>query len=232
MSDFSNLNVVVTGGTGALGGAVVAGLVHQGAEVYLPCLTKEDVARSPWLKHERVHHSAPVDLSIENDVVNYYASLPEVWASIHIAGGFGMAPITDITLAQFQTMMNMNAVSCFLACREAVRAIRKGNKGGRLVNVAARPALNPVPGMTAYLASKAAVVAMTQGLALELVSENILVNAVVPSIMDTPGNRKAMPDADHSQWPKVEEVAAAILFLTSEGNRVTNGGMIPVYGKA
>ena len=98
-------------------------------------------------------------------------------------------------------------------------------KGGRIVNVAARPALEPRTGagMAAYAASKAAVVALTVALAEEVAKDGILVNAVAPSIMDTPANRAAMPKADHAAWPKVEEVAATILFLASPDNTVTRG---------
>ena len=105
--------------------------------------------------------------------------------------------------------------------------------GGRIVNVATRPALEwrAGAGMVAYAASKAAVAALTVALAEEVVQAGILVNAVAPSTMDTPANRQAMPKADHAAWPKVEEVAATILFLASPENRVTRGAVVPVYGK-
>ena len=86
--------------------------------------------------------------------------------------------------------------------------------------------------MTAYTASKAAVAALTAALAQEVVGQNILVNAVAPSIMDTPQNRQAMPKANHDAWAKVEDVAATILFLASPENRVTRGGVVPVYGRS
>ena len=86
--------------------------------------------------------------------------------------------------------------------------------------------------MTAYAAAKAAVAALTVALAEEVAHDGILVNAVAPSIMDTPGNRSAMPQADHDAWPKVDEVAATILFLASPDNRVSRGAVVPVYGKA
>jgi NAD(P)-dependent dehydrogenase (short-subunit alcohol dehydrogenase family) len=109
----------------------------------------------------------------------------------------------------------------------------KGN-GGRIVNVAARPALEPRTGagMTAYTIAKSGVATLTIALAEEVAKDGILVNAVAPSIMDTAANRKAMPKADFDKWPKVEEVAATILFLASPGNRVTRGAIVPVYGKS
>jgi NAD(P)-dependent dehydrogenase (short-subunit alcohol dehydrogenase family) len=206
-------HVVVTGGNGALGGAVVALLEARGAIVHVPDI-------------------ATVDLSQEAATSAYYAALPPLWASIQLAGGFAMAPITETSLGDFEQQWRINAVTCFLACREAVRSIRKAGGGGRIVNIAARPVLVPTPGMTAYVASKASVAAITQSLAAELAAENILVNAVLPSVMDTPANRAAMPTANHAAWPKPAEVAQAIGFLASPQNALTSGSLVPVYGRA
>jgi len=121
-----------------------------------------------------------------------------------------------------------------LCCAAAVRALRRSGQGGRIVNVAARPALEPrlAAGMAAYGASKAAVAALTQALAEEVAGDGILVNAIAPSIIDTPANRAAMPKAKHDAWPKVDEIAATIAFLASPLNRVTRGAIVPVYGKS
>jgi NAD(P)-dependent dehydrogenase (short-subunit alcohol dehydrogenase family) len=107
-------------------------------------------------------------------------------------------------------------------------------KGGRIVNVASRQALEPrlAANVTAYAAAKAAVAALTMALAEEVVKDGILVNAVAPSTLDTPANRKSMPKADFSAWPKVADVAATIVFLASPENTVTRGAVVPVYGKA
>jgi NAD(P)-dependent dehydrogenase (short-subunit alcohol dehydrogenase family) len=128
--------------------------------------------------------------------------------------------------------LDMNFVSCFLCCRAAINAM--AGKEGRIVNVAARPALEwrSGAGMAAYAASKSAVAALTVALAEEVAKQGILVNAVAPSIMDTPANRQAMPKADHAAWPKVEEVARAILSLASPDNKVTRGAIVTVYGKS
>ena len=160
--------------------------------------------------------------------------MPNLWASIHSAGAFAAGLIADTSLADFRSMMDVNAVTCFLCCREAVRRIRAhpGTPGGRLVNVAARPAVTPAPGVSAYAASKAAVASLTLGLSEELAAERIWVNAVLPSLMDTPANRKAMPNADFAKWPKVADVAATIAFLASPQNAVTRGALVPVYGQS
>jgi NAD(P)-dependent dehydrogenase (short-subunit alcohol dehydrogenase family) len=124
-----------------------------------------------------------------------------------------------------------NLVSCFLCCRAALGAMKGG---GRIVNVASRQALEPRSGAgtAAYTIAKSGVATLTLALAEEVAKDGILVNAVAPSIMDTPANRKAMPKANFDAWPKVEDVAATILFLASPDNRVTRGAVVPVYGKS
>jgi NAD(P)-dependent dehydrogenase (short-subunit alcohol dehydrogenase family) len=125
-----------------------------------------------------------------------------------------------------------NLVSCFLCCRAAVKAMQAG--GGRIVNVASRQAVEPRSGagMTAYTIAKGGVGTLTAALAEEVAKDGILVNAVAPSIMDTHANRASMPKANFDLWPKVEEVAATILFLASPDNKVTRGAVVPVYGKS
>ena len=114
----------------------------------------------------------------------------------------------------------------------ANRAAGQPTSPGRIVNVAARPAVVPTGGLIAYSVAKAAVVALTQSLAAETTADEILVNAVAPSIIDTPANRKAMPDADHTAWPSPAEIAETILYCASPRNRLTSGALIPAYGRA
>ena len=128
-----------------------------------------------------------------------------------------MAYLLDTELAEFERMWRMNVASCFLCCREAVRSMRTGSNGGRLVNVAARPALVPTAGMSGYASAKAGVAALTTALAEELADERIWVNAIAPSIIDTPGNRAAMPNADHQRWPSTADLARAILRAGEPG---------------
>ncbi len=204
-------HVVVTGGGGALGGGVVAKLRERGATVHVPDIKD-------------------VRLDDEPQAVAYYATLPPLWASIHLAGGFAMKPFTETSFAELETQWRMNLVTCFLSCREAVKSMRRAG-GGRIVNVAARVVASPVPGMAAYLTAKAGVAALTQALAAEVLGDGILVNAVLPSIIDTPANRAAMPAADHASWPTPAEIAEAIGFLASPENTLTSGALVPVYGR-
>ncbi len=234
---FENRHVVITGGTGALGAAVVGRLLAAGATCHIPNFDADELSRFSHADHERVRITGDVDLTSDAAIADFYDSVPTLWASIQIAGGFAMAPLTDTTTDDFRTMMRMNALTCFMACRAAVRVLRArptpGQAGGRLVNVAARPGVEPRTGagMAAYTASKAAVAALTQALAEELASEAIWVNAVAPSIIDTPANRAAMPDADHAAWPTPAQIAETITFLASPDNQVTRGAVVPVYGK-
>jgi NAD(P)-dependent dehydrogenase (short-subunit alcohol dehydrogenase family) len=231
--DYRDRHVVVTGGTGALGTAVVGALIAAGAVCHVPALSAKEAQRFPHRDHGQVKISQEGDLSDEAAVTRLFADVP-LWASIHIAGGFAASPVSETTKADLMGQVDTNFVTCFLCCRAAVNAIGRTGAGGRIVNVAARPALEwrSGAGMAAYTASKAAVAALTVALAEEVAKQGILVNAVAPSIMDTPANRQAMPKADHAAWPKVEEVAATILFLASPDNKVTRGGIVPVYGRS
>jgi len=230
---FQDRHVVVTGGTGALGIAVTGALLEAGAVCHVPYRSEDEAQRFPHRGHARVTLIANANVADEEPVARVYAGVPKLWASIHLAGGFAYAPIGETTVATLRQQVDMNFVSCFLCCRAAVAAMAQGSDGGRIVNVAARPALEGHAGanMTAYAAAKAAVATLTMALAEEVEGKNILVNAIAPSILDTPTNRKDMPKADHAAWPKVEEVARTILFLASPDNKVTRGAIVPVYGK-
>ncbi len=229
LSDFAGRHVVVTGATGALGAAVVAHLVERGAVVHAPMV---EATAPPHLNGPHIRTTGSIDLGDEAAVAGWFAALPQLWASIHLVGGFMMAPIADTRLADLDRMLTLNTKTCFLACREAVIAMRRSGGGGRIVNVIARPALAPTGGLIAYAASKAAVASITQCLAAELVGERIWVNAVAPSIIDSPANRASMPDADFDRWPKADELARAIGELASPGNHLTSGALVPVYGRA
>ncbi len=226
--DLANKHIVITGGTGALGLGVVEQLLDRGANCWIPCFLEIDEELS---KHANVHQVAQVDLTSETAAREFFSLMPSLWASVHVAGGFAMASIAETSFADFERMWRMNTVSCFLSCREAVRRMRETDMGGRIVNVAARPAVEPAGGMLAYTTSKAGVASITQCLAEEVADDDILVNAIVPAIMDTPANRSAMPDADYTRWPKVSEIAQTIGFLLSPDNATTSGALVPVYGK-
>jgi NAD(P)-dependent dehydrogenase (short-subunit alcohol dehydrogenase family) len=234
MSDYSGKHVVVTGGTGALGTAMVGALLGAGAACTVSYAVEAEAQAFALRNDDRVKLVKISDLADEADVAKLYAGLSP-WASIHIAGGFAVGEVAKTSKADLMAQLDTNLVTCFLCCRAAVNAMRTGGEaGGRIVNVSARPGLEwrTGAGLAAYTVAKTGVAALTVALAEEVAKDGILVNAVAPSIMDTPANRHAMPEAETVNWPKVEEVAATILFLASPQNNVTRGAVVPVYGKA
>jgi NAD(P)-dependent dehydrogenase (short-subunit alcohol dehydrogenase family) len=219
-------NVVVTGGDGALGHAVVQAFVVAGAVCHLPILGAAGTQSIPGAQV-----TGKVNLTDESATTRFFGGLPPLWASVHLAGGYQAKPLADTSRSDLDRQLELNLVTAFLCCREAVKAMRKRG-GGRIVNVGARVVEAPVGGSIAYSVSKAGVAALTRSLAVEARGDGILVNAVLPSIIDTPANRAAMPNADSARWPKPDELARAILWLASPENRLTSGALIPVYGSA
>ncbi len=215
-----------------MGRAVVTALRRRGGRCIIPYRTDPGAPGQEWRGDPEVRLVGPVDLTSEADVTELYAGLPELWASIHCAGGFAAAAVAEESARSVEDQWRLNFLTAFLCSREAVRCFRRTGKGGRIVNVAARPALEPRQGsgMVGYTSSKAAVAALTCALAEEVAAEGIWVNAVVPSVMDTEANRRAMPDAPWQRWPSVDAVAETIAFLASPLNRSTRGGLVPVYG--
>ncbi len=223
---------ILTGGTGALGRAVVRHFARAGARIHVPWIVESEVEtfRSELgdLASAAILHRA--DLANPADVESLVHACVEREGRLdvlaNLAGGFVYAPIEETSPETWQRMMEMNATTCFLCCRAAVPAMRRQRKG-RIINVSARPAvLLGAAGMSAYAASKAAVLKLSQSLAEELAPDGIAVNALVPSIIDTPANRAAMPDADHSRWLPPDEIARVIAFLASDDARLVTGAAI------
>jgi NAD(P)-dependent dehydrogenase (short-subunit alcohol dehydrogenase family) len=235
-SELRDRHVVVTGGTGALGRSVVESFLRAGAICHVPVRRPIPAAAPENATGEsQVRYVAGIDLTNESSVVSFFAGLPDnLWASVHVAGGFAMGAIADTSLADLRSQIDMNLVTSFLCCREAVRRfrLREGGGGGRIVNVASRTALQPGGQKAAYNLAKAAVVSLTSSLAVELAPEGILVNAVAPGTIDTGANRAAMPDADRAAMVDPKDIADVIVWLASPENRVGSGAVVPVYGKS
>jgi len=227
-------NVVVTGGTGALGAAVVRCLLESGAICHVPTRRIGTPAAGADVDVPRLQIVSGVELADEDAVDRFYEAIPALWASVHLAGAFVMGSIGQASRTDFLRMIETNALTAYLCSRAAVRSMRRTGEGGRIVNVCARPALEPRKGahMTAYAASKSAVAAITVALAEELKSERILVNAIAPSTLDTAANRRAMPDADASKWLTTDAAAEAVMQLVSPANREISGAVLPLYARA
>ncbi|TIX99380.1 MAG: SDR family NAD(P)-dependent oxidoreductase, partial [Mesorhizobium sp.] len=206
-------------------GAVVGKLLEQGAVCHVPNAHAAAPAHFPFPAHERVRLAHNVDLADPAKVDAFYASVTDLWASIHLAGGFTAAPVEKIEPASFAEMMDTNARTTFLCCRAAIRSMLESSVSGRIVNVTARAGLDlrRGSGMVAYAASKAAV-------AEELKGKGILVNAVAPSTLDTPATRADMPAADFGKWVSLEAAAEAIAYLASPANLAMSGTLVPLYG--
>jgi NAD(P)-dependent dehydrogenase (short-subunit alcohol dehydrogenase family) len=233
MQSLKDRHVVVTGGTGALGAAVVKAFIEAGATCHIPAIEAAPPTHN-LPDSMQVSIAANIDLSSEASVDGFFAKLPPLHAVVNIAGGFAYAPIADSPAKVLQQQLSMNLVSCVLSCRAAVANFRKAGKGGHIVNISARPALNPRQGanMTAYTASKAGVAAFTVALAEELKNENVSVIALAPSTLDTPANRKDMPNAKHDTWVKPAAIAELIVAQCSLSDTINSGVVMPVYGKA
>jgi NAD(P)-dependent dehydrogenase (short-subunit alcohol dehydrogenase family) len=224
-------HVVVTGGTGGLGRDVVARMLQLGAIVHAPVWLAEELEGVNWLE---VNTTTGVDLRDEAQVRAYYQALPELWASVHLVGGFSMGPINQTSVSELRRLMELNATTAYLCCQAAVEKMRSSTQtpGGRIVNVSARPVELPTAEMVAYSMSKAAVSALTRALAVELAPEEIWVNAIAPGIIDTLANRKAMPKADHSKWVPPKGIGRVVSNLVMPQNVCQTGSVIPVYGQS
>lgn len=226
MARFDGKHIVITGGTGVLGRAVVGAFINEGAICHIPSIDGDP------FHHDKANVVHDVDLGDEALVKAFFTGLPQVDAVVNIAGGFLFAPLADTSLADLQHQLSMNLVSCFASCREG--AARMARNGGAIVNITARAALTPRSGanMSAYTAAKAGVAALSQALAEELKGQHIRVNAIAPSIIDTPTNRQDMPDADVDAWVKPEALANLILSLCSDDCAVTSGSILEAYAGA
>jgi NAD(P)-dependent dehydrogenase (short-subunit alcohol dehydrogenase family) len=222
------MTVLVAGGTGFLGTAVVQELVRSGYDVAATWVVETE--------RERLA-SEPVEL-IEADLFDpaaaeaAVAAVGELEAVANLVGGFADGPrIHETDPEQFSRLLQLNLTPAFLLARASMpRLVERG--GGSFVCVSARTALRPYPGGGAYSVAKAAVLALVNALDVEYRREGVRCNAILPSVIDTPANREAQPDADHSKWVQPDEIAKVVRFLVSPDSAVTSGAAVPVYGRA
>ncbi|TVP56584.1 MAG: SDR family NAD(P)-dependent oxidoreductase [Gemmatimonadales bacterium] len=227
---------LVTGGSGGLGRGVVKVLLEAGARLHIPIYADDEIpALEAFLGNgfSALNLHSDVDLTDESDVTALFDAIREAEghgpdAVVNLAGGFAMSPIEETGPGVWDRMWRMNATTAFLVSRAAFPEM-KSRGHGRIVNVSALPALDRgQSGLTAYGAAKAAVLNLTQTLSREGVEHGITVNAVLPSIIDTPGNREAMPDADRHRWLDPVEIGRVVRSLLSDEAQIVNGAAIPL----
>lgn len=227
--------VIITGATGGLGRGVVSHFLAEGYQVLALDMRSDG---DEWLaqmgnptrlsyRQLNVTDAAAVQ-ALANDMQARSASLDVL---VNLVGGFMMGSLTETTAEDLERMLELNLRSTFTMCR-GLLPLLLASAAGRIINVGARQALTSGPHATAYALSKAAVVNFTESLAAELKTSSVTVNAVVPSIIDTPMNRQAMPEADYSAWVQPVDLAAVIAFLAGESARAVSGAIIPVYHKS
>jgi NAD(P)-dependent dehydrogenase (short-subunit alcohol dehydrogenase family) len=240
MDLLKNRVAVITGGTGALGRAVSERFLEEGAGVAVPWIVEAEVPLFNDRMGNRFTSSnislSKVDVGDEQQIAKFVdetvRKMSRIDILVNLVGGFwGGKTIADTTIAEWQAMFDLNLKPTFLCCRAIVPVMQR-SKFGRIVSVSSRTGLLGAGEYAAYAIAKGTIKTFTASLAEEVLNDNVLVNAIAPSTIDTEANRKAMPNAKHENWVKPEDIAKTIAYLCSEQNQVTSGTVVPVYGRA
>jgi 3-oxoacyl-[acyl-carrier protein] reductase len=216
--------VVIAGGSGALGRAVVPAFIAAGARTFT-------ADRNPASSQVENHVPLTGDVTDEAEcrrlVEEVIGKEGRVDALVNLVGGFAMGRLVETDGSVWHRMLAVNLTAAFFLSKAVVPHMVE-RRAGRIVHVAARAAVEPFPGAAAYVVSKAGLAALIRALATELAGSGVTVNGILPTTIDTPANRAAMPDADSSKWVKPESIADLIGFLASDGAGQINGALIPV----
>ncbi len=233
---FAGQITVVAGGTGGLGRAVSQAFLDEGATVIVTYRTQaefDDLVQAAAANASRLEGQR-VDVTDETEsrrfIEGTLARHKRLDSLVNTVGGYvGGVKLWDLDAKVLDQMLALNLRSGYELSRAAVPAMLRQGRGS-IVNIAAKAAFDHPAGAAAYAASKAAALAMIDSLAAEVAGSGVRVNSLLPSIIDTAANRKAMPNADFAKWPKPEDIARVILFLCSDDAKVIHGASIPVYG--
>ena len=222
MSDYTGRTVVVTGSSGALGAGLASAFVDAGADVVgVDRLAPDDRARVDGVRYETA------DLTDDAEVGALFDDIGAPWAVVSTVGGFAPnASLAELDLDELGKQLSLNLVTAAVATKHALRTMGSGD--GRIVLTASRAATQTKSNGFSYSVSKLAVLHLVRMASEEVAGTGISVNAVVPSIIDTPANRAAMPDSDHDRWPKIADLARAYLYLASPLSTPVNGAALPV----
>lgn len=237
--NFHDKIVLVAGGTGGLGREVTMAFLEAGATILVTYRSADELS-AVVAAAKRIGAEPPAGASVdvtdaqavEKLIADIVAKHGRLDILVNTVGGYaGGTNLWEVDPRTYDKMLQLNLKSGFILARAAVPQMIRQNRGW-IVNIASKAAFDHAAGGALYAASKAAALAMMDSLAAEVKPYNINVNSVLPSIIDTAANRKEMPGADFSKWPKPEEIARVILFLCSEEARVIHGAAIPVYGRS
>jgi NAD(P)-dependent dehydrogenase (short-subunit alcohol dehydrogenase family) len=237
MYQFSEKVVLITGAAGNLGQAIAQVFANAGASLALVDISPDGLATAKNALNNNVKClTIPTDLINPQSVAELVRQTMEQFQHIdilvNVAGGFTMGPPLHETLDRdWDFMFNLNTRTVFNCCR-AVIPIMLQQHNGTIINISARAAIVGQPNMSPYCASKAAVITLTESLAAEHRLTGIRVNCILPSIIDTPQNRTAMPNADYATWVSPTALANVIMFLASDAANCITGAAIPVYGRS
>ena len=227
-------SALITGGTGGLGAAVTSTFLAAGWRVVVPVLDAGERDRIP--AHDRLVLEAAdlSDLQSTAAVAMLAAGEPDapLRAVVNLVGGFASGGrVHETPVEDYEAQLRLNLRPTYLACQAAIPHLQAAG-GGAIVCVSSRAALRPFAGAAGYIVAKAALLAFVDVLAVEYRDDGIRANAILPSVIDTPANRRSMPDADHGRWVAPEEIAAVVRFLCEDGAGVVSGAHVPVYGRA
>jgi NAD(P)-dependent dehydrogenase (short-subunit alcohol dehydrogenase family) len=224
---------IVTGGTGGLGVGVVRALIEAGHDLVVTWISEKELEHFPAELRDRCRLERVDVLSGDELGQLIDRCRPDgIWGLVHLVGGYlDGAPIAEMDMADWDLQLQLNLRSAALALRAALPSMVERGQG-RAVAISSRAARLPFAGAAAYAASKAGVIALVEAASEEVKRSGVCVNCVLPSVIDTPGNRAAQPDADPSRWVRPEEIGAVIAFLCSREASGVTGAAIPVYGRA
>jgi NAD(P)-dependent dehydrogenase (short-subunit alcohol dehydrogenase family) len=234
MNDENRRTAVVTGGTGGLGLAVSEAMADAGYRTIVTWVLDREAEQARSALGDQIELRR-LDVTNPEEANALAAELDDsagCWALVHLVGGYlDDTPLGQMTLDEWQRQLDLNATSAAVMMGAFLPGmVRRG--GGRVVAVSSRAAVAPFAGGSAYAAGKAALIALVHAASQEVKHDGVTVNCVIPSVIDTPGNRAAQPDADTARWVAPADLAAVIAFLCSDGARAVTGAAIPVYGRA
>jgi NAD(P)-dependent dehydrogenase (short-subunit alcohol dehydrogenase family) len=234
MYDFSNKVVLITGGTGALGKSLTQRFVSSGATTIATYLNDEKIEA---LKGQNTINAELIkaDVTREEQVVKLISTIVERFGHIDIlvnsVGGYlGGKSVTDLEEHEWDLMMNLNLKSAFLISKHVIPVMKSSGRGGKIVHISSKTGLKSEGHDSAYAASKSGLIRLVESISQETMELGINVNCILPSVIDTEANRRAMPKADFSKWVKTDDLTNVVFFLCSEDAKVITGAAIPTYG--